>query len=92
MPFVEATLGVDESTDEIVLEGNCDVWISNLSSGTVKLQLRFPRSSTWRDAAEYSADAYKTIYVGESGIRFRLLGVSNNADVYARLARAHNGY
>lgn len=89
MPFVEATLGVDESTDPFILEGGNDIWVTGLTTGSVQLQVQFQRSSTWRDVpnGNFTTDTNETVTVSEERVKGRLTGVSNNAGVYARLGR-----
>jgi hypothetical protein len=90
--YVEATIGGVEESGEFVAVGNCDVWVSGLTSGSVKLQVKFPNSSTWRDVPEeeYTADIFKTLFISEHGARFKLVGVSANSGVYIRMAKGLN--
>lgn len=92
MAFEEATLGADETSGTFLIIGNCDIWVSGLTSGTVKLQLLFPRKTTWLDVPDgtYTDDTMKTIFISEDGVRCRLVGVSNNAGVYVRMGRFLN--
>lgn len=89
---VDATLGAGESTGAFLVIGMCDLWISGLTSGSVKLQLQFPGDSSWRDVPDgsFTTDTYKTIFISEHGVKCRLTGVSNNAGVYARLGKFLN--
>lgn len=88
MSYIDATLGVNESSDDIMLRGQCDVWVSGITTGQVVLQVRFPGSTTWRDVPEgtFSSEAMKSISVTEDQVHFRFLGIGNNAGVYVRLA------
>jgi hypothetical protein len=91
--YMEDTITGVEASDELLLVGNCDVWISGITGGSVKLQLKFPGAGqTWRDVPdeEYTADTWKTIFISEHGVFFRLLGVSATGSVYTRLARFLN--
>jgi hypothetical protein len=90
--YMEDTLATGATSAEFMLIGNCDIWVSGLLAGSVKLQLRFPLSSTWRDVPDgsYTVDTMKTIFISESGVIFRLVGSGNTAGVYVRLARYIN--
>jgi hypothetical protein len=92
MIYVEDTLSVDGEGSEFSLIGNCDVWISGLTSGSVTLKIKFPRSTTWRDVpdATFTQDTWKTIFISESGVQGKLVGSNNNDGVYVRLARYSN--
>ena len=90
--FMEDIIGGVEESEEFTLTGNCDIWVSGITSGSVKLQIKFKGSSIWRDVPyeEYDEDTFKTIFVSESGVKGRLVGVSVNTGVYVRLARFMN--
>ena len=97
MHSVDSVLGVGESSPSMLLVGNCDVVVSGLSAGAVKLQyLLTPTtalpSPAWTDFPDgsFTEDIYKTIFVSEHGVQFRFTGVANNAGVYVRLARYLN--
>ena len=92
MAYTQATLGANESTDPFILVGTCDIWIDNLNSGAVKLQIRHGAGGSWKDVpdASYTSDVFKTIFISEDQVYGRLTGVSNNAAVYARLGRYLN--
>ena len=87
--FVEATLGVDEESQSLVLVGDCDIYISNLTSGEVSVYIKFPQQTSFRamSDATFTSDASKTIFFSEHGIEVKLVGNGNNAGVYVRLAR-----
>jgi hypothetical protein len=92
MNYMEDTVGVDGTSDTFQLIGNCDIWVSNLSAGTMTLEIRFPGSSTWRSHPDgaFTEATSKTIFFSENGVMGRFVGASNNADVYVRLARFMN--
>jgi len=92
--FTDKTLGANESTNSIFLSGSCDLLVQGLTSGTVKLQYLLPASTenaspSWEDFPDgaFTEDVYKTLFISETKIQFRLTGVSNNAGVYVRLGR-----
>ncbi len=91
--MVEGTIGVGGESEELLIVGNCDIWVSELTSGTVKLQIKFPGAGQgWRDVPEeeYTTGTFKTIFISEHGVYGKLLGVANNAGTYVRLARFLN--
>lgn len=97
MHCVDDVLGVGDSSPSMLLVGKCDLIISGLSSGAVKLQyLLTPTTAlaapAWTDFPDgsFTEDIYKTIFVSEHGVQFRFTGVANNAGVYVRLARYLN--
>lgn len=87
--FTANTLGVNEEGDALILEGESDLWIIGLTSGTIQLQVKFPGEAAYKNAPEgtFTADVMKTIGQGEHGVWYKLIGVSNNAGVYVRLAK-----
>lgn len=89
---MEDTLDVDGTSSEFLVVGNCDIWVSELTTGSVSLELKFPKSNTWRTVpnATYSSDSMDTIFISEHGVKCRFTGSSNNAGVYVRLARFLN--
>jgi hypothetical protein len=88
--WTSAELATDGESDEILLELDCDIWIIGLTSGAVKIQVKFPGEPSFRDApsGSYTADVMKTIYQAEHGVRYKMVGVGNNAGVYIRMAKA----
>lgn len=97
MHCVDAVIDENESSPSMLLVGNCDIVISGLTSGSVKLQYLLPPtvalpSPAWTDypADAFTEDAYKTLFISEHGVQFRLTGVSNNDSVYVRMARYLN--
>lgn len=90
--FVDATLGLNEETAAFMLVGHCDIWISGLTSGDVKLQVLFPNEVAYRDvpSGSFSADTFKNFFISEHGVKAKLVGVSNNAGVYVRMGRFLN--
>lgn len=94
MSYQADTLGVGENSTPFIVVGSCDLWVFNLTSGTVKFQVAFPEDrSTWYDHPDgaFTADTSKTIFISEDKVQGRFLGVSNNADVYVRVGRTLNG-
>ena len=92
--MVDAVLGANESTDDFLVVGLCDVIVDGLSSGGVTLQYKLQPSTALPSPAwttfpegEFTEDTYKTVFISEHGVKCRLTGVSNNAGVYGRLAR-----
>lgn len=87
--FVEATLGVDEESPSVLLVGDCDIFIQNLTSGEISVYLKFPQQTNFRpmSGATFTQDTASTIFFGEHGIEVKLVGNGNNAGVYVRLAR-----
>jgi len=97
MHSVDKILGVNESSPSFLIVGNCDIVVSGLSAGAVKLQYKLPPTAVltepaWTDFPNksFTADTYSSIFVSEHGVQMRLTGVSNNAGVYVRLARYLN--
>jgi hypothetical protein len=91
--YMEDTIGGVEASDEFLLVGNCDIWVSGRTSGSVKLQIKFPGAGKiFQDVPgeSYAVDTSKTIFISEHGVMGRLVGVSCNAGVYVRLARFLN--
>jgi len=95
--IVDAEIDANESTGAFLAVGYCDVSISGLTSGSVKIQyLLTPTtalpSPAWTDLPDgsYSADTYTTVFFSEHGVKIRLTGVSNNDGVYCRMARMLN--
>jgi hypothetical protein len=91
--IVDAELDENDSSPSFLAVGYCDVVISGLTSGSVKLQyLLKPTtalpSPAWTDMPEgsFSADTYTTLFFSEHGVNLRLTGVSNNDGVYVRMA------
>ncbi len=97
MHSVDSVLGVGETSASMLLVGYCDLVISNLTAGAVKLQYLLPPTAAlaapaWTDFPDgnFTAPVYKTIFISEHGVQFRFVGVANNADVYVRMARYLN--
>lgn len=90
--FMADTLATGGTSEEFLVVGQCDIWVSNLTGGSVKLQIKFPDESSFRDVPgeSYAANIYKTIFISEHGVAVRLVGVGNSADTYVRLARFLN--
>lgn len=94
---VDAVLGAGESSEGIVVVGQCDILVSGLTGGQVNLQYKLSKtpnlpSPDWTDFPEgsFTSDVYKTVFISEHGIKCRLTGVGNNAGVYVRLGRFLN--
>lgn len=97
MHSVDTIIGVGEASTSMVIVGNCDLVISGLSAGAVKLQYKLPKTAVltvpaWTDFPDgsFTEDVYKTIFISEHGVEMRCLGVANNAGVYIRFARYLN--
>lgn len=97
MHSVDTILAANASSAAFLTVGYCDIVISGLTSGSVKLQYKLPPTAVltapaWTDFPDgsFTEDAYRTIFVSEHGVQMRLTGVSNNANVYVRLARYIN--
>lgn len=97
--FREATAGLSDDnltyiteTKEFTIIGYCDVWVSELTSGSVKLQIKFPGQGNWRNVPgeEYTEDTFKTIFVSEAGVKGKLVSSSYEIGAYMRLARHMN--
>lgn len=91
--IIDGVLGVGEETDSIKLIGKADLVISGLTAGSVKLQYKLRptdnlTSPAWTDYpnGSYTADTFTSIEVNDHGTEFKLVGVTNNAGVYARLS------
>ena len=91
---VDANLGATDSTDAIVINGQCDVLIQGLTGGSVKLQYRLGPTDVltapaWQDfpGGSFSEDVYKTVFISEDQVWLRLTGVSAAGTPYVRLAR-----
>lgn len=84
-----ATLAAGESTDWLVVTGQCDLWASEVT-GEVQLELLFPGEQVERSVPgeSYSEDTFKTVFVSEYRVKMRLTCVSGTA--YARVARGLN--
>lgn len=102
----DALLDADGVMEDMILNGECDILIRGLTSGSVKLQYKLSPANNingdgvttahdWEDwpvAGEgiWTADTYETVYISEHGPLFRLVGVGNNSGVYVRMARHTN--
>ena len=95
--YVDEVIGVNGETAPFVAKGMCDVIVQGLSSGAVKLQymvrptVAMP-SPTWKDFPDgsFAADTMQTLFLSSSFIKVKLVGVSNNANVYCRIDREVN--
>ena len=94
---IDAVLGVNGISPSFLLVGNCDVIVSGLTAGAVKLQYRLSPTvalpaPAWTDFPDgsFSANVYQTIFISDHGVIFRLVGVANNAGVYVRMAKFMN--
>jgi len=97
MDYIDVVLGANESSDKFHVTGYCDVIISGLTSGAVKLQyLLHPTAAlpipAWTDFPEgsFSENTFKTIYLCSHGVYFKFVGVANNAGVYVKIARGRD--
>ena len=91
--FIEATISSTiTETEEFTIVGNCDIWVSGLTSGSVKLQIKFPLQGNWRDVPdeEYTEDTFKTIFISEAGVKGKLVGTDASTGTYMRFARHMN--
>jgi hypothetical protein len=86
---ISGTLATGATSSVIALYGNCDVLISGLLTGAVKMQVLLPGETTWIDAPgiNFTESVWKTLYISEHGVRARLVGVANTAGVYYRISR-----
>lgn len=83
------TIGGVESTDWFIIQGTCDLFVSGLTSGSVKLQILFQGETVEKDwpEGEFADNVYKTLFISEEQAKVRVIGVSCNAGVYVRLGR-----
>lgn len=97
MKYVDKVMAPGGETDDIAVVGQCDILVQGLTSGSVKLQylppateeLPAPEFSDFPDG-EFTEDVYKTIFMSDGRVRFKLVGIGNNDGVYAKIARFHN--
>jgi len=97
MDYIDVVLGANESSNKFHVTGYCDVIISGLTSGAVKLQyLLHPTVAlpvpAWTDFPDgsFSTNLFSTIFLSSHGVYFRWVGVSNNAGVYVKIARGRD--
>ena len=93
---VEGLLDDTDTTDAIIGEGQFDVVVEGLTSGSIKLQYKLPKvkdsviyDPDWVDFpdGEFVTDVYKTVFISEAGVFLRALGSGNNSGVYVRIAK-----
>lgn len=86
--YVDGLLTSGGISEDFMMRGACDIWVFNLTAGSVKLQVKF-KNTSWMDAPDgsFTEDTMRTIGLSEDQVLFRLVGVGNNTDVYFRLAR-----
>ena len=87
-------LGTDGTSESVMVSGTVDVWIFDLSAGSITMQVLFPASSvsgepTWRDfpSGSFSSPMGKTLYIGEEQVRIRFVGTGNTDGSYIRVGR-----
>jgi hypothetical protein len=87
--FLKATLGAGESSRYFLVNGNCDILISGLTAGSVKLEALFQGEVAPIDlpGGSFNADIFETIFISEDQVRLRFTGVGNNAGVVVRFGR-----
>jgi hypothetical protein len=101
---VDGSLDTTESTsNNFVVTGQCDLWVSGLTSGTIKFQIKFPPipgstndDGAWKDFPEGSFSSTdgsshaKTVFISEHGVLGRLYNDGGNSGVYCRIGRWNN--
>ena len=95
--YMDAVLGVGETSPEIHVTGYCDIVIQGLTAGAVKLQYLLNKTTAlpapaWTDFPDgsFSTNTFNTIFMSQHGVYFKFVGVGNNAGVYVKIARGHD--
>ena len=89
--FVDNTVTGTGETEAFNVFGYCDIWVLNLSSGSVKLQVKFSNEDSYRDYpdAEYSTDTASSIFISEINVMAKLVATGVGTDTYLRLSKGY---
>ena len=81
------TVAGNEETEAILLVGYADVHVSGLTSGTVTLMQKFPKSASWVPVAsgEFVEAVDKVMQTSEHGVMYKLVADGATDGAYMRL-------
>lgn len=92
--IIDAVLGVGESSSDFLVNGYCDIVVSGLTAGAVKMQYMLSKTTalpvpTWTDFPDgsFTTDVFNTVFISADDVRVKMVGVANNAGVYVRITK-----
>lgn len=92
--YTDKVIEANGSTSAFLVRGDCDIIVTGLTAGLVKLQFKLPKTAelitpTWIDfpGGTFNTNVAKTIFMAGDQVKFKLVGVGNNAGVYCKISR-----